>query len=86
MMPQRGFIFSSTLAAVSCAMLAAAETPRAKSEPPVLADVDVVVVGGSSAGVAAAVAARQAGARVYLVAPRPYLGEDVAGKLRIAQD
>ena len=55
-------------------------------EPPALADVDVVVVGGSSAGVAAAVAARQAGANVYLVAPRPYLGEDVAGKLRITQE
>jgi len=64
-------------ACVACFALAA--------EPPVLADVDVVVVGGSSAGVAAAVAARQAGARVYLVAPRPYLGEDVAGKLRITQ-
>lgn len=54
-------------------------------EPP-LADVDVVVAGGSLAGVAAAVAAREAGARVFVVAPRPYLGEDVAGKLRLAKE
>ena len=49
----------------------------------VVAEADVVVVGGSSAGVSAAVAAADAGARVYLVAPRPYLGEDVAGTLAL---
>ena len=71
----RAAFLAAAVAHLSCA-----------EEPPVLADVDVVVVGGSSAGVAAAVAARQAGATVYLVAPRPYLGEDVAGKLRISND
>lgn len=49
----------------------------------VVAEADVVVVGGTSAGVSAAVAAAEAGARVYLVAPRPYLGEDVAGTLAL---
>ena len=46
-------------------------------------DYDVVVVGGSSTGVAAAEAAADAGASVLLVEPRPYLGADLAGKLRL---
>ena len=44
---------------------------------------DVVVVGGSTAGIAAAGAAAEAGAKVLLVEPRPYLGDDLAGKLRL---
>ena len=59
------------------------ETER---EIPVAYNVDVVVVGGSSAGVAAAVAAADAGAKVFLAAPRPYLGEDIAGTLRLWAD
>lgn len=51
---------------------------------PLAADSDVLVLGGSSGAVAAAVAAKEAGARVFLLAPRPYLGEDVAGTLRLA--
>jgi len=50
---------------------------------PVLYDVDVVVVGGTSGAVAAAVAAAQNGARVFLAAPRPYLGEDICGTYRL---
>ena len=50
---------------------------------PVCQDVDVVVVGGSCGAVAAAQAAAQAGAKVFLAAPRPYLGDDVAGCLRL---
>ena len=53
---------------------------------PVAAEADVVVVGGSAAGVAAAVAAKEAGAEVYVVAPRPYFGEELAGKLRLAKE
>ena len=45
--------------------------------------VDVLVLGGTVRGVSAAVAAKEAGADVYLVAPRPYFGEDIAGKLRL---
>ena len=52
---------------------------------PVVQDVDVVVAGGSSAAVAAAVAAKKAGATVFLAAPRPYLGEDIAGTLQLAR-
>ncbi len=53
---------------------------------PVAREADVVVVGGSSAAVSAAIAAREAGAKVFLVAPRPYLGEDIAGTLRVVRD
>jgi len=42
---------------------------------------DVVVVGGSTMGVAAAAEAADCGAKVLLVEPRPYLGVDLAGKL-----
>jgi flavin-dependent dehydrogenase len=50
---------------------------------PVTAEVDVVVVGGTTGAVAAAAAAAKAGAKVYLAAPRPYLGEDLAAPLRL---
>lgn len=50
---------------------------------PVLYDVDVLVVGGSSGAVTAAVAAAEQGARVFLAAPRPYLGEDLCGTYRL---
>ena len=53
---------------------------------PVAADVDVVVVGGTAEGVAAALAAREAGARVFLAGGFPYLGEDMAGTLELACD
>jgi len=53
---------------------------------PLVQDVDVVVVGGSSGAVAAACKAKAAGACVFVVAPRPYLGEDLAGKLRLRLD
>ncbi len=50
---------------------------------PVLYDVDVLVVGGSSGAVTAAVAAAQSGATVFLAAPRPYLGDDICGTYRL---
>ena len=50
---------------------------------PVAYDVDVVVIGGSLAAVAAAVEASAAGARVFLAAQEPYLGEDVCGTFRL---
>jgi flavin-dependent dehydrogenase len=49
---------------------------------PVVREVDVVVVGGSVAGVAAAVEAAQNGARVFLAAPRSYLGDDICATQR----
>lgn len=55
-------------------------------EIPVAYRVDVVVIGGSSAAVAAAEAAAQGGARVFLAAPRNYLGEDLCATLRLELD
>ncbi len=50
---------------------------------PVAAEVDVVVVGGSTGAVAAAAEAAHAGAKVFLAAPHPYLGDDMTATLRL---
>jgi len=55
---------------------------QSEREIPIAYKVDVVVVGGSTAGVAAAVAAAKKGASVFLAAQEPYLGEDVCGTYR----
>ncbi len=69
-------------------LAAAAAQPRCVVEParkiPLAKETDVLVVGGSSAAVAAALAAKSAGADVYLAAPRPYVGDDIAGTLRLS--
>lgn len=44
---------------------------------------DVVLIGGSTAGVAAAVEAAREGAKVFLAAQEPYLGEDITGTFRL---
>lgn len=62
-------------AVLSCALASNAES--------VIAEVDVVVAGGTSYGVAAAVEAARSGRSVFLVAPRAALGEDLAGTLRL---
>ena len=49
---------------------------------PVVYTVDIVVIGGSTAGVVAAVKAAQSGAQVFLAAQEPYLGEDICGTYR----
>ena len=53
---------------------------------PVAYQVDVVVVGASTGGVAAAVQAAKAGAKVFLAAERPYLGDDMTATLRLWQE
>lgn len=50
---------------------------------PLAYDVDVLVVGGSSGGVAAAVEAARNGSKVFLMAQRPYLGADICGTYRM---
>lgn len=52
-------------------------------EIPVAAEVDVVVVGGTVGAVAAAVEAAENDAKVLLIAPRNYLGEDLCATLRL---
>ena len=68
-------------------LLAAGAQAREVVEPagsiPVVQDVDVVVVGGAAGGVEAALAAAKQGAKVFLVAPRPYLGEDICATYRL---
>ncbi len=50
---------------------------------PIVRKVDVVVVGGTLGAVTSAVAAANSGTRVMLVAPRPYLGDDLCGTLHL---
>jgi hypothetical protein len=50
---------------------------------PVAYEVDVLVAGGSTGAVAAAIAAARQGARVFLAAQEPYLGEDLCGTMRL---
>ena len=52
-------------------------------EIPVAYDVDVVVVGGSTGAVAAAAQAARNGAKVFLAAPRHYLGDDMCATYRL---
>jgi FAD-dependent oxidoreductase family protein/PBS lyase HEAT-like repeat-containing protein len=61
-----------------------ADTVRESArEIPVAAEVDVVVVGAAAGAVAAAVEADKKGAKVLLVAPRNYLGDDLCATLRL---
>lgn len=53
---------------------------------PIIKNTDIVIVGGTSAAVAAAGAASRAGSKVFLVTPLPYLGDDVCGSFRIICD
>ena len=50
---------------------------------PVVAEADVVIVGGAAAAVAAAVEAAQPGIKVFLLTPEPYLGADLCGTYRL---
>jgi flavin-dependent dehydrogenase len=50
---------------------------------PVVHDVDVLIVGGTTGAVSAAVSAAGQGASVFLAAPRAYLGEDMCATSRL---
>lgn len=69
--------------AVGLQAAAAAVVAESARQIPVACEADVLVVGGGYAAVEAAVEAAQHGAKVFLAAPRPYLGEDLAGTLRL---
>ncbi|MBT3288555.1 MAG: FAD-dependent oxidoreductase [Victivallales bacterium] len=78
---KRTALFLTMLSSLAlCAPDAVRESARSV---PVAYDVDVVVVGGTVGAVAAASACAKAGAKVFLAAPRPYLGEDLAAPLRL---
>lgn len=59
---------------------------QSSRELPLMFEVDVLVAGGSTAGVAAAVKAARSGARVMLVTAEPYLGEDLCATCRLWRD
>jgi ribulose 1,5-bisphosphate synthetase/thiazole synthase len=73
----------SGVAAVAGGETACPAVVESARKIPVACEVDVVVVGGPTAAVTAAVAAAEQGASVLLVAPRPYLGEDLCATLRL---
>ncbi len=50
---------------------------------PIAYEVDVLVVGGSTGDVAAAIEAQKAGAKTMLITERPYLGDDMTATLRL---
>ena len=64
--------------------LASAATLLLSASP--IESADVVVIGGTEAGVQAALAAQKAGAKVALLESRPALGSDKAGKLIVEKD
>jgi hypothetical protein len=74
---------TALLLALAAPAPAASVVKESARDIPVAYNVDVVVVGGTTAGVAAAEAAAKAGARVFLAAREPYLGVDVTGTLRL---
>ena len=73
--------------AVGCALLALSGLSAPASGGPTVgqgwctASVPVLVVGGTPAGVAAAVSAARLGSRVMLIEARPYLGGDLTGAI-----
>ncbi|MDI9383295.1 MAG: FAD-dependent oxidoreductase [Verrucomicrobiota bacterium] len=54
-----------------------------QGQAPVIANVDVLIVGGTSGAVGAAIEAAEQGAEVFLIAPKTYLGEDICGTSRL---
>ena len=77
-------------AVLGMAAMVAAGAPAMVNESargiPIAYEVDVVIVGGSTGAVSAAEAASKAGAKVFLAAPRPFLGEDMCQTLRLWLD
>ena len=71
------------VAGLACGMARAAAVTESARDIPITRKADVVVVGGSGGAVAAAVAAARDGASVFLVTPRTYLGDDLAGTMRL---
>ena len=59
---------------------------QSEREIPIVKSVDIVVIGGTVPAVSAAISAAKTGAKVYLVAPRLYLGEDMCATLRLEID
>ncbi len=76
-------VMALSIVVASVALVRAQTVVETSRQIPIAYDVDVVVVGGTTGAVAAAVEAASNGASVFLAAPRPYLGEDITGTLRL---
>jgi len=72
-----------SLCSLPFAALAADLVNESARDIPVAYEVDVVVVGGGTGAVSAAVTAAKNDAKVFLAAPHPYLGEDMTATLRL---
>jgi heterodisulfide reductase subunit A-like polyferredoxin len=87
MRPSRQFALrlgSIVVVATTClSQVTALEVSEPAGSLPVLTSVDVLVIGGTSGAVAAAVAATGAGASVYLVAGKNALGDDLAATYQL---
>ena len=79
-------VFLSGGQAVQAAAYAPKHVTESARDMPVAFEVDVVVVGGASRAVAAAISAARQGASVFLAAPRLYLGEDLCSTYRLWLD
>jgi ribulose 1,5-bisphosphate synthetase/thiazole synthase len=73
----KGFYVFSVYCLAASLCVASPHVVESAREIPVVYDVDVVVVGGSTRAVAAAVAAKENGASVFLMTERPYLGAGI---------
>ncbi len=71
------------LGLVSCTWGAEPAVLESARRIPLAYDVDVLVVGGGTGAVSAAVTAAEQGASVFLAAPYPYLGDDMTATLRL---
>ena len=72
---------------LSCGMMCAAlPVARAGLVSGLPEEVDVVVAGGTAAGVVVAEEAKRAGASVCVLAPRTFLGEDIAATYRLMRE
>jgi len=71
------------LAATGRGLAAEQTVVESARKVPVIAEVDVLVVGGSSGGVAAAIRAAESGAKVFLLASESYLGADLCATYRL---
>ncbi|MBN1488819.1 MAG: FAD-dependent oxidoreductase [Phycisphaerae bacterium] len=83
MQPKNCILICVLAAAASVSTGAERMVRESARQIPVAYDVDIVVAGGTAGGVAAAVEAARQGARVFLAAPRPYLGEDLCGTYQL---
>lgn len=68
---------------VSVLLVAPSVIASSVRQIPIASEVDAVIAGGGCGAVAAALAAAKAGAKVFLITPRQYLGDDMAGAMQL---